>query len=102
MGGGSGPVAWMACILMIPGAHVAASRAPHTHPPTQAVAEGMDGVARVEQRPLSLDEAKGAKEVLLASGSLPVMPVVQVGLGGGGWGRAASGPGLCAALGILG
>ena len=37
----------------------------------------MDGVARVHQRPLALAEAKGAAEVFLAGGTLPVMPVVQ-------------------------
>ncbi|GAB4816094.1 hypothetical protein N2152v2_003140 [Parachlorella kessleri] len=43
-----------------------------------AIAEGLEGIARVEQRHISVDEAKrSAAEVFLAGSSLPVMPVVQ-------------------------
>jgi 4-amino-4-deoxychorismate lyase len=37
----------------------------------------VDGVARVARRPLSVEEARGAAEVMLLGSSLPVMPVVQ-------------------------
>ena len=37
----------------------------------------MEGVRRLEQRRLSVEEAKGAAEVFLVGSSLPVMPVVQ-------------------------
>lgn len=43
-----------------------------------AVARGtVDGVARIEQRTLALQEAKSAAEVMVIGSSLPVMPVVQ-------------------------
>ena len=46
----------------------------------QAIEEGLEGVARVEQRHISVEEVKrSAIEVFLAGSSLPVMPVVQVG-----------------------
>ena len=37
----------------------------------------LPGVAGVDQRPITVEEAKGAKEVFLTSSSLPVMPVVS-------------------------
>ncbi len=43
--------------------------------------EGLDGISRIEQRHISVDEAKhNSLETFLAGSSLPVMPVVQVGL----------------------
>lgn len=44
----------------------------------QAIEAGMDGVTRVEQRPITPEEAKRSKEVFAAGGSLPIMPIVQV------------------------
>lgn len=41
--------------------------------------QSMEGVKRLEQRPISVAEAKAATEVFLLGSSLPVMPVVQVG-----------------------
>lgn len=50
-----------------------------TYPPTfQAIAAGMEGIRRVEQRHISVEEAKGSREVFLVGSSLPIMPVVQV------------------------
>ncbi len=37
----------------------------------------LEGVEGVDQRPISLEEAKSAKEVFFTSSSLPVMPVVS-------------------------
>jgi 4-amino-4-deoxychorismate lyase len=42
----------------------------------QAIEEGIEGIARVEQRPISLAEAKAATEVFFVDSTLPVMPVV--------------------------
>jgi hypothetical protein len=44
----------------------------------QAIARGMEVITRIEQRPLGVEEAKGAAEVFLTSTSGPVMPVVVV------------------------
>lgn len=57
--------------------------------PAQAMSDGLEGIAQVEQRPISMEEAKErSREIFLAGSSLPVMPVVQVSLGlGCGWGR---------------
>lgn len=41
-----------------------------------AIARGMEVITRIEQRPLGVEEAKGAAEVFLTSTSGPVMPVV--------------------------
>ncbi|KAI3425070.1 hypothetical protein D9Q98_008447 [Chlorella vulgaris] len=41
-----------------------------------AIEEGIEGIARVEQRPISLAEAKAATEVFFVDSTLPVMPVV--------------------------
>ncbi len=42
----------------------------------QFIAKGLlEGVASVEQRPITLEEAKGAKEVFFTSTSLPVQGV---------------------------
>jgi len=38
----------------------------------------MEGIRRLEQRPISLEEARSATEVFFVGSSLPVMPVVQV------------------------
>lgn len=46
--------------------------------PPQAIAEGIQGVRRLEQRHISVEEAKRSKEVFLVGSSLPLMPVVQV------------------------
>ena len=44
----------------------------------QAIADGLEGVQRVEQRHISVLEAKQrSREVMLVGSSLPVMPVVQ-------------------------
>lgn len=43
-----------------------------------AMARGsLDGVARIERRHISLQEAKGAAEVFMVGTSLPVMPVIE-------------------------
>ena len=53
----------------------------------QAIQGGLEGIRRLEQRHISVAEAKAAAEVFLVGSSLPVMPVVQVGgAGWGGWG----------------
>lgn len=44
----------------------------------QAIEEGMEGIKRVEQRHISLAEAKAATEVFFISSSMLIMPVVQV------------------------
>lgn len=44
----------------------------------QAIAAGMEGIRRVEQRHISVEQAKASKEVFLVGSSLPIMPVVQV------------------------
>ncbi len=46
----------------------------------QAIEGGMEGVRRVEQRPISVGEAQAAKEVFFVGSTLPVMSVVQVGM----------------------
>ena len=38
----------------------------------------MEGIRRVEQRHISVEEAKQSREVFLVGSSLPIMPVVQV------------------------
>lgn len=38
----------------------------------------MEGIRRVEQRHISVEEAKSSREVFLVGSSLPIMPVVQV------------------------
>ncbi|KAL4442489.1 hypothetical protein ABPG77_005073 [Micractinium sp. CCAP 211/92] len=42
-----------------------------------AIEGGMEGVRRVEQRPISVAEAQAAKEVFFVGSTLPVMSVVQ-------------------------
>ncbi|EFN54669.1 hypothetical protein CHLNCDRAFT_52990 [Chlorella variabilis] len=42
-----------------------------------AIEEGMEGIKRVEQRHISLAEAKAATEVFFISSSMLIMPVVQ-------------------------
>ena len=42
------------------------------------MSDGLEGVTGIEQRPITVEEAKTAKEVFVAGGSLPIMPVVQV------------------------
>ncbi|KAI7837708.1 hypothetical protein COHA_008500 [Chlorella ohadii] len=42
-----------------------------------AIAAGMEGIRRVEQRHISVEEAKSSREVFLVGSSLPIMPVVQ-------------------------
>ena len=44
----------------------------------QAIAAGMEGIRRVEQRHISVEQAKASREVFLVGSSLPIMPVVQV------------------------
>lgn len=45
----------------------------------QAIAGGeLEDIQRVEQRHISVGEAKASREVFLAGSSLPIMPVVQV------------------------
>ena len=48
----------------------------------QAIQGGLEGIRRLEQRHISVAEAKSAAEVFFIGSSLPVMPVVQV----RGWG----------------
>jgi hypothetical protein len=55
----------------------------------QAIQGGLEGIRRLEQRHISVAEAKAASEVFLIGSSLPIMPVVQV--GGVGWGGVGSG-----------
>ncbi|PSC69405.1 D-amino-acid chloroplastic-like [Micractinium conductrix] len=43
----------------------------------QAIEGGMEGIKRLEQRHISVEEAKGAREVFFVGSSLPVVPVVQ-------------------------
>ena len=40
-------------------------------------ADDLQGLTGAEQRHISLEEAKGALEVMLISSSLPIMPVVE-------------------------
>lgn len=80
-GGARGLVARAGCVG---GAQVvaAAQLRLRTHAPRparlQAIAGGIEGIRGLEQRPLSVEEAKAAREVFLVGSSLPVMPVVQV------------------------
>ena len=56
----------------------------------QAIQGGLEGIRRLEQRHISVAEAKAAAEVFLIGSSLPIMPVVQVGGVGRAWGAATS------------
>lgn len=58
--------------------HSAHARPPLCPPATQAIAEGIQGVRRLEQRHISVEEAKRSREVFMIGSSLPIMPVVQV------------------------
>lgn len=63
-----------ACLAVLCSPHPAPDS---PHPCPQAIAGGIQGIRRLEQRPLSVAEAKAAREVFLVGSSLPVMPVVQ-------------------------